>query len=235
MKNLSSFKISFFLLFCFTIHQSIGQTVSCNGFNNWSSTQVYQQNAEAVDNGVLYQAQWYTVDQDPTQTGNEQPNGPWKVIGTCSVPITPNYVQCNGIPTWNASTAYTQANIEVQFKGLLYKSLYYTQNQEPDISQSWSQIGTCITSTINVTGNLTAFSEIVGGNSTPQSFTVSGTNLIGGVIITAPAGFSISTTQGSGYSNTITLNPTSGTLASTTVYVIFDPVSVGTFSGNITI
>jgi hypothetical protein len=47
---------------------------------------------------------------------------------------------------------------------------------------------------------------------------VSGTNLIANIIITAPTDYEISLASGSGYTNTLTLTQTAGTVSATTVY-----------------
>ena len=74
------------------------------------------------------------------------------------------------------------------------------------------------------------------GPTAQQTFTVSGTNLAGNVTVTPPSDYQISTTSGSGYASTpITLTPTSGTLSSTTIYVIMPSgLGVGSHNQNIT-
>ena len=58
---------------------------------------------------------------------------------------------------------------------------------------------------INVTGSLSAFSSQPGTPSPQQSYTVSGSDLTDGILITAPADFEISTTSGSGWTSSLTL------------------------------
>jgi hypothetical protein len=73
-----------------------------------------------------------------------------------------------------------------------------------------------------------------------MTFVASGTGIVGGITVTAPAGFEVSTTPGgaSGFGNTATING-SGTIASTTVYVRLAAVAgnnVGnTYGGNVTL
>lgn len=69
---------------------------------------------------------------------------------------------------------------------------------------------------------LSGFTYALGaGPSAEQSFSVSGSNLTSNVSIGAPANYEISTGTGVSFSaaNPITLTPTSGTLAATTIYV----------------
>ena len=71
---------------------------------------------------------------------------------------------------------------------------------------------------ISTSGTLSAFTATYPAASAEQSFSVSGSNLSGSLLVTAPAGFEISLTSGSGFGATATISA-SGTLASTTVYV----------------
>ncbi|QTY26263.1 Calx-beta domain-containing protein [Flavobacterium sp. CS20] len=73
------------------------------------------------------------------------------------------------------------------------------------------------------------------GPSSEQTFTVEGTNLSGDLNLTAPTNFEISTTSGSGFANSIALTPTSGEVATTTIYVrLSSGLTVNTFSGTLT-
>jgi hypothetical protein len=118
--------------------------------------------------------------------------------------------------------------------------------------------GVCSTSTSNtatvtVTEPLSAAAVTVGswtsgtGSFAPQaisttsgeqSFTVSGTDLDGDIVLAPPAGFEVSLTSGSGFVNStssISITPTTKTVGVTTIYVRFVPGSILTTSGNITI
>jgi hypothetical protein len=85
---------------------------------------------------------------------------------------------------------------------------------------------------ITATGTLTAFSTFVGGNSTPQSYIVSGVYLTSDVVINAPAGYEIKTGMGA-YSSSLTLPQVSGNVGSTTIDVRLKGTATGTFAGNI--
>ncbi|REJ82829.1 MAG: hypothetical protein DWQ44_01560 [Bacteroidetes bacterium] len=89
-----------------------------------------------------------------------------------------------------------------------------------------------ITTTVS---NLPSFGNVIVGNSSSeQSYDVSAVFLTDPLLITAPSGFEISTTSGSGFSSSISLTPSSGTVTATTIYVRFTPNSVGAASGDIT-
>lgn len=91
---------------------------------------------------------------------------------------------------------------------------------------------------INASGSLGNFTYVFGsGPSAEDSFTASATNLGGSLTITAPSGYELTTTSGSGYANPLVLNPDpSGEITSTTVYVILTSgLAVGNYSGDITL
>ncbi|GAB4340447.1 MAG: hypothetical protein OHK0038_19940 [Flammeovirgaceae bacterium] len=93
-------------------------------------------------------------------------------------------------------------------------------------------------SPILISGTLNNFGTVAfGSESSEQSYTVSATGLTENITITAPEHFQISTTSGSGFTNTITLNiDGSGNVATTTIYVKFIPTSAfgTTISASIT-
>ena len=86
--------------------------------------------------------------------------------------------------------------------------------------------------TIPVT--LSGFTTSLGAPSTTKTYSISGANLLENLVITAPAGYEISTSSGSGFSSTLTLTQSGGTITSTTIYVRLTGASVGAPSGNIT-
>ena len=90
------------------------------------------------------------------------------------------------------------------------------------------------TPSITTTGSLSAFTSCAGSPSASQSFTVSGSNLTANLIVSAPTGFEVSTSSGSGYANMVTLVPASGTVNNTSVYARLTSAATGTPSGNIT-
>ena len=82
---------------------------------------------------------------------------------------------------------------------------------------------------------LTAFSSCAGIVSANQSYTVAGSNLTADIVITRPnANFEISTSAGSGFTNTLTLTQTAGTVGTTTIFVRQTTTAANAASGNIT-
>jgi predicted outer membrane repeat protein len=89
---------------------------------------------------------------------------------------------------------------------------------------------------VNVVESLTDFGIVeVGSSSTEQSFTVAGTDLSGDITISAPTGFELSLTSGSGYLGEVILSPTQGTVNTTSIFVRFTPSVVGNHGSNITV
>ncbi|MEI9806837.1 MAG: T9SS type A sorting domain-containing protein [Bacteroidota bacterium] len=85
---------------------------------------------------------------------------------------------------------------------------------------------------IIVTQTLGVFTQTVNGAMPVQSYTVEGTNLTGNIIITPPAHFQVSTTNGSSWQSTaVTLTRTNGAVPPTTILLrLYVPVT-GMFSG----
>jgi len=89
---------------------------------------------------------------------------------------------------------------------------------------------------ISTSGTVNALSTTYGTASANGTFSASGSNLTAPIVITAPSGFEISTATGSGFGNSVSLTPTSGTVSSTPIYVrLASTTAVGSYSGNITL
>ncbi len=71
-------------------------------------------------------------------------------------------------------------------------------------------------------------------NSTDAVYSVSGINLTDNITITAPTGFTISTTSGGTYTSSLTLTKSGSTVSATPVYVRFSPTAMNSYSGTIT-
>ena len=115
---------------------------------------------------------------------------------------------------------------------LYYKAWSYDGS---DYSTGLTDDATTYTPTITV-GSITAFADQqINTTSDQKTYNVSGANLIANITITPPTGFLISTTDGSGYSSSdITLTQIDGSVASTPIYVVFNPTLVQAYSDNIT-
>ncbi|WP_165689786.1 cadherin-like beta sandwich domain-containing protein [[Flexibacter] sp. ATCC 35103] len=82
------------------------------------------------------------------------------------------------------------------------------------------------------TENLAAFSTTYGTPSATKSFTISGTDMLAGILVTAPVGFEVST-DGVTFTNTISIGNT-GAIASSNVFVRLKATApAGGYLGNI--
>jgi cold shock CspA family protein len=85
-------------------------------------------------------------------------------------------------------------------------------------------------------GSFTNYQGAVGTPSATQTLQVwGGSCLSDNITLTAPTGFEVSKSAGSGFSNSISLTPTDGSVANTIVYVRFNPLTEGSFTGNLEI
>ena len=85
---------------------------------------------------------------------------------------------------------------------------------------------------ITASGNLTPLTTVYGTPSTAETFTVSGTNMTAGILITPPAGFEVSTDDAT-FSPTVSVG-VSGNVTAQTVYIrLKSTANAGTYGGNI--
>jgi len=146
------------------------------------------------------------------------------------------------LPQSSGSVATT--TIHVRLKGGLAVGTYSTAELINAASAgATAQTVTCtgsVTSVISpviTVGSLVDFgSQTINTLSAEQTYNVSGTNLTAGIIITAPAGFQISTGTGALFvsSSPITLPLSGSSVASTPIYVKFAPTLAQAYTGVIT-
>ncbi|UOE48448.1 gliding motility-associated C-terminal domain-containing protein [Mucilaginibacter sp. SMC90] len=87
---------------------------------------------------------------------------------------------------------------------------------------------------VTTAGNLSPLTTVYGTESATASFTVSGTNLVSGILITPPAGFELSA-DGINFGGSITIGST-GTITNATVFVrLAKTTQTGNYAGNITL
>ena len=87
--------------------------------------------------------------------------------------------------------------------------------------------------TISTTGTLSALSATYGTASATGTFNVSGTNMTAGILVTAPAGFEVSSSPTAGFGPSVTVGA-AGTIASTPVYIRLAATDgAGNYSGNV--
>lgn len=76
----------------------------------------------------------------------------------------------------------------------------------------------------------------VGGPSAEESFTVEGLFLTADLVVTAPTDFEVSLTSGASFGSSVNITPSSGTVATTTVYIrLAAGLTAGNYNGDITL
>lgn len=96
------------------------------------------------------------------------------------------------------------------------------QIDELRVGSTWADVtpsGTVSPTVIASTAGLTGFNQFVGTPSTEQTFNVSGSNLTGNVSLSVAGDYQISLSSGSGFGSSLSLTPTTGSVASTPIYV----------------
>lgn len=90
-----------------------------------------------------------------------------------------------------------------------------------------------ITATV-ATGNISACTGTPSASPDIKQFTVSGSSLTGDITATAPIGFEVSLTRGSGFANSVVLNQSGGSVTNVVVYVRSGSAApAGNISGNV--
>ncbi|MFZ4106443.1 beta strand repeat-containing protein, partial [Flavobacterium sp.] len=146
-----------------------------------------------------------------------------------SIPSGLTAAYTSNSPSSSASRYSTTGNIYNSCKSILLTEIGKTA------TSNWNTIGattiaptdwtftvmpTCPTPTISVSGIVTGLTTVYGSASeTTASFSLNGSYLTNSITITAPTGFEVSSNATSDFANSITVNPSSGSLASTIIYV----------------
>jgi gliding motility-associated-like protein len=156
----------------------------------------------------------------------------WSTVAGPTVP-SPNSTH-NGTGTGTFTSNMT---------GLIAGTTYYyrayaTNSAGTGYGTEYSFTTPAATPTLIANPSSLAFGPVTVGSVAPQqSYTLTGVYLspaAGNVTVTAPAGYVISTSAGSGYASSLSLPYAASTLATLTIYVRFLPQSVGTINGTIT-
>ncbi|WP_062542089.1 right-handed parallel beta-helix repeat-containing protein [Rufibacter tibetensis] len=145
------------------------------------------------------------------------------------------------IATLNLGTSYasltvavneTSADVRIRFANATSATLYI---------DAVSITGTTTTTSPSVTTSVSSLPDFgsveVNTTSAEKSYTVSGADLdpvSGNITVTAPTGFEVSASSGTGFASSVLLSYSAGTLASKTVYVRFKPTATQTYAGSIT-
>lgn len=158
-----------------------------------------------------------------TAGGATGPNtaGSWTIISTTTGATATSYT--------DASVATGTYKYAVILRDGAYN--YSLAAVSPAVS-----VGTAPAITTAFTGFTSAFGNTVAGTSSAeQTYSVSGSDLTADITVTAPAGFEVSTTTGTGFGTSLTLSQTAGAVAATTIYVRYSPTAATGATGSLSI
>jgi hypothetical protein len=119
---------------------------------------------------------------------------------------------------------------------VLSRTLSFNSDQAPSVVFTLTGTRTAGVPTVMADPTSRNFgTQIVNTPSAPQTTSVSGTSLTGPITVTAPAGFQVSTSSGSGYASSLQLPAVNGTVSATTVFIRFLPTAAQTYNSNVTV
>lgn len=152
------------------------------------------------------------------------------------------YFVPNSSISFLVSEGVTNTTVYVRLKAGLNVGNYNTEIITASSTNAVNKTVTCngnVLTAPNITistSTLSNFGYVFGnGPSAEQStLTVSGTNLIGNITVSAPTNYEISKTSGIGYASSLTFTPTSGSVSVQTVYVrLKTGLNIGSYNESI--
>lgn len=158
---------------------------------------------------------------------------------------TANATFASGDAIGSGYVVYNGTGTSFTVTGLTYNTTYHFALYEYDNATNCNNttnpaIGSITTATpsislANVSSNPIDFGTLVyPATSAEDNYTVSGTNLVSALTITAPTNFELATDAAGPYNTTLSLNPDNEVVASTILYVRFNPSSAnGTNTSNL--
>ncbi len=220
-----------------TYEASVGSVTTSSGFNlSTSGDQVlaYQGTTAPTSNTDSIWLYGFSLESWAWANTANTSDIPTALAGA-SVAMTTSTTEIDNAYFANGPDAQTSVSVAGTKAALLAlftdSSLYYKENVGPLTMPTYSvTVQAAGTPTILALGALTAFSAYTGIPSASQSYTLTGSNLSEGIMVTPPAGFEISTDDA-------TFHASAQTLASDydgPVYVRLNSGTAGPYSGNIT-
>jgi len=132
------------------------------------------------------------------------------------------------VPTVNGVATFS--NLSIDKVGVEYTLVVQASNLVSDTSIAFDI--TAIPPDVNIVSSLIPFESGIGRNSTAQSYSITGTNLVDSLLISSPYGFQVSQFQDSAYAPLIKVPEVDGNL-NAVIYVRFNSPTIGTFTDSI--
>jgi hypothetical protein len=186
---------------------------------------------------------WYKTSTSKISSLNPNVNTGWTqvtALSSTSLINTTTAAALDGNATANKSTL---TNISIPSLSLANNSFIMLKWEDPDhtgtdhglgiddVIISWTT-SSVPTATITGSTTTTAFTTTYGTASTPQSFSISGSNLTASVTATAPTGFEVSS-DGTTYGSTATFTQSSGSASGTLrIRLKTNASATGTYNSN---
>ncbi len=193
-----------------------------NGSSNWGSGGAESTTADRFNTNL-----WNATTSTFGSTGSQ--TIPLNSSGVAAVQGWVGNSQANYGLTVQRDLEHTQSSGTVDY-WVVASSEASNEAQRPRLNLTYCQpsIEPLIVTSVST---LPAFTGQPGTPSTVQSYTVSASNLSGPLAISAPSDFQISLSANSGFGSTININPSGGSVATTTIYVRFNRATEGSSSG----
>ena len=195
-----------------------------NGASNWGTSGAQSTTADRFDTN-LWDAPKATFSGTGSKTIPLNASGAAVVEGWVNNPST-NYGVTIQRDLNDAQGSGTSADYWTVASGEATNSA-----QWPRLNVTYCQAAAPVPTITASPSTLTAFTSQPGEPSAVQSYFVSGANLTAALAISAPADFQISQSSTTGFASSLNLTPSSGTVASTTIYVRFNRAAAGSSSG----
>lgn len=173
----------------------------------------------------------------------------WQPVdGTILLGVNSNFLNAQNQGNENRAV-YDGTGNSVTVTGLLSNVTYhfavYEYNQGENNSQNYLTVspGTGSQTTLAVPTIITNPASLAFGNvgagipSADKSYTITAATLSpssGNITVTAPAGYQVSMTSGTGYTSSLQVPYTNGGVSGVTIYVKFTPAALTSYEGNIT-
>jgi hypothetical protein len=185
---------------------------------------------------------WYQTSASTISSLTPNTNTGWTQVTSLSTTSPINTTSAGSLDGNATANKSTLTNISIPSLSLANNSYIMLKWEDPDhtgtdhglgiddVTISWTTTSTP-TATITGAATTSAFTTTYGTASTPQSFSISGSNLTASITATAPTGFEVSN-DGTTYGSTTTFAQSSGSASGTLRIRLKSNASAGAYNSN---